>query len=219
MVQAAGQQAMETLQKHLHALAQGDPPAPAPRRAGRCSLVLGADGAGPVSPDGWSADREDPMARSQSRESVGRLEPASHAHRQGHHPAAPASAGGGLGDIEALKPRLWLGSRAPGHQHGPQVVCLCGWRTGLMAAVWRSSWRRLWASWTSPRCAVPVEGGRRLGWTAAPPGRVGGLGWAQGGPPVRHGPVDGVWADLVEALGSRACLTPRAGYVDGVCVL
>src|SRR5262249_60396678 len=45
-VQAAGQQAMETLQKHLHALAQGDLPAPEALAAelAAAPLVLGADG-------------------------------------------------------------------------------------------------------------------------------------------------------------------------------
>ena len=89
------------------------------RPAGRCSLGLRRRwGDGPVSPDGWSADREDPMARSQSR-GVGPLEPASHAHRQGHHPAAPASAGGGLGGYRGAQAAFVAGSRAPGHQHGP----------------------------------------------------------------------------------------------------
>src|SRR5205807_10379725 len=45
-VQAAGQRAMETLQEHLHALAQGDLPAPEALAADLATapLVLGADG-------------------------------------------------------------------------------------------------------------------------------------------------------------------------------
>ena len=48
-----------------------------------------------------------------------------------------------------------------------------------------------------PRCAVPVEGAAAC-WTAAPPGRVGGL----AGPGTGCGMAsqDGVLADLVEAL-------------------
>ena len=106
-VQAAGQASVETLQKHLHALAQGDLQRGALGAGWSAApLVLGADWVlVPFRRTGGQPTGE-PNGRGQSR-GVGPLEPASHAHPQGHHPAAPASAVAAW-DIEALKPRLWL---------------------------------------------------------------------------------------------------------------
>ena len=122
-VQAAGHKRWSTPEA-LHALAQGTASAGGAARAGRCSLVSGADGVMVPSPDGWSADREDPMARSQSR-GVGPLDSIARA-RQGHHPAAPASAGGGLGGYRGAQARLWW-RPWPGHQHAPR------WSGSVMA--------------------------------------------------------------------------------------
>ena len=107
-VQAAGQQAMETPRSTCMLAARRPASAGgAGGRAGRCSLVLGADGVLVLFRPTGGQPTGKTHVRSQSR-GVGPLEPASHAHRQGHHPAAPASAGGGLGGYRGAWPRLWL---------------------------------------------------------------------------------------------------------------
>ena len=112
---------VETLQKHLHALAQGDLPAPEALAAelAAAPLVLGADGVlVPFRPTGgqptgktqWHRSQVGVLARlSQHRTRTGKVITRL---RQRRLVAV-------LGDIEALKPRLAAGSRAPGHQHGP----------------------------------------------------------------------------------------------------
>ena len=130
-VQAAGQQAMETLQKHLHALAQGDLPAPEALAAALAAapLVLGADGVLVLlRPTVVSRPRPVPA---RSRISAGPLEPASHAHRQGHHLAAPASAGGGLGGYRGAWPRLWLEAVRQGISTAPRWSGSCDGARGL----------------------------------------------------------------------------------------
>ena len=93
----------------------------------------------------------------------------------------------------SARPPRWSGSVMA---HGAYGGCM------------RSSWRRLlWASWTFTTLCSTCGRGRRLGWTAAPPGRVGGL----AGPGTGCGMASrtGSWPTWSRPWRSRACLTPR----------
>ena len=136
-VQAAGQQAMETLQEHLHALAQGDLPAPEALAADLAAapLVLGADGVMvPFRPTGgqptgktrWHEVKVGVLARlGQHRTRTGKVVTRL---RQRRLVAV-------LGDMDALKPRLWLEAVRQGISTAPQVVWLSDGARGLVAAV------------------------------------------------------------------------------------
>src|SRR5919109_3622024 len=136
-VQAAGQQAMETLQEHLHALAQGDLPKPEALAADLAAapLVLGADGVMvPFRPTGgqptgktrWHEVKVGVLARlrqhrTRTEKVVTRL----------HHRRVVAV----LGDIEALTPRLWLEAVRQGIRGAPQGVWLSDGARGLWRMV------------------------------------------------------------------------------------
>jgi hypothetical protein len=117
---------METLQEHLQALAQGDPPEPEALAADLVAapLVLGADGVMvPFRPMGgqppgktrWHEIKVGVLARlGQHRTRTGKV------ITRLHHRRLVAV----LGDIEALKPRLWLEAVRQGISQAPQVVWL-----------------------------------------------------------------------------------------------
>ena len=124
---AAGQQALETLQKHLHALAQGDLPAPEALAAelAAAPLVVGADGVmGPLRPTGgqptgktpWHEVKGGVLARlRQHRTRTGKVITRL---RQRRLVAV-------LGESEALTPRVWLAAVRQSSSTAPQV----GWRS------------------------------------------------------------------------------------------
>src|SRR4029453_10381232 len=98
-----------------------------------------------------------------------------------------------LGDIEALKPRLWLEAVRQGLSTAPQVVWLSDGARGL----WRGVGGEVGGG----------GGGRGPGWTAAPPGRVGGL--AGHGTGCGMASQTGSWPTWSRPWRSRACLTPH----------
>ena len=199
-VQAAGQRAMETLQEHLQALAQGDLPAPEALVANLASapFVLGADGVMvPFRPTGgqptgktrWHEVKVGVLARlGQHRTRTGKVV----TRLQQRRLVAV------LGDIEALKPRVWLEAVRQGISQAPQVVWLSDGARGL----WRLYDERLaayavgildfyhavqylWkgaAAWLDGRT---IQARRWFGWARHR---------------LRHGQPDGVLADLGEAL-------------------
>src|SRR3989442_3472455 len=132
-VQAAGQRAMETLQEHLHALAQGDLPAPEALAADLATapLVLGADGVMvPFRPTGgqptgktrWQEIKAGGLARlGQHRTRTGKVVTRL---RQRRLVAV-------LGDIDALKPRVWFEAVRQSISMAPQVVWLSDGARGL----------------------------------------------------------------------------------------
>jgi hypothetical protein len=199
-VQAAGCRAMDHLQAQLEAVAQGDLPAEEPREVEltRAPLIMGADGVMvPFRPQGgqpagktrWREIKVGVLARlgrhvTRTDKVVTRL----------HHRRLVAV----LGNIEALKPRLWLEAVRQGILSTPQVVWLSDgarglWRlfderisayaTGILdfyhAAqnVWKSA-----AAWLDGRT---TQARRWFGWARHR---------------LRHGNPDGVLADLAEAL-------------------
>lgn len=199
-VQAAGHQAMEHLQQELAAVARGHEPPPEPLTAAQAALplALGADGVMvPFRPAAGMARgkirwREVKVAvlarlgqhRTRTGQSVTRLQ---------HRRLVAA-----LGDIETLKPRLWLEALRQGIGRAPQVVWLSDggrglWRlfeeqfstaaTGILdfyhAAqnLWKSA-----AAWLDGRT---TQARRWFGWARHR---------------LRHGNPDGVLADLAEAL-------------------
>jgi hypothetical protein len=199
-VQAAGQRAMETLQKHLQALAQGDLPAPEALAADLAAapLVLGADGVMvPFRPTGgqptgktrWQEIKVGVLARlGQHRTRTGKVV------TRLHHRRLVAV----LGDVDALKPRLWLEAVRQGIRQAPQVVWLSDGARGL----WRLYEERLAAYavgildfyhavqylWKGAAAWLDGRTTQARRW----------FGWARHR--LRHGQPDGVVADLVEAL-------------------
>jgi hypothetical protein len=199
-VQAAGSRAMDTLQAQLHAVAQGDLVAEEPLEAevAALPLVIGADGVMvPFRPEGGQ-----PTGKISWREIkvgvVARL--GHHCTRTGkvvarlHHRRLVAV----LGDIEALKPRLWLEALRQGLQSASQVVWLSDGARGL----WRLFDERFTAYATG---ILDFYHAAQHVWKAAAAwldGRTTGarkwFGWARHR--LRHGNPDGVLADLEEAL-------------------
>ena len=199
-VQAAGQQAMETLQTHLQALEQGDCPAPEALAADLAvaPLILGADGVmvpfrptggQPIGKTRWHEIKVGVLARlGQHRTRTGKVV------ARLHHRRLVAV----LGDIEALKPRLWLEAARQGISTAPQVVWLSDGARGL----WRlyderlavyalgildfyHAVQHLWkgaAAWLDGRT---TQARRWFGWARHR---------------LRHGKADGVLADLADAL-------------------
>jgi hypothetical protein len=199
-VPAAGRQAMEHLQEDLAAVARGHGPTPEPLTPEQVALplALGADGVMvPFRPaagasQGKIRGREVKVGvlarvgryRTRTGQVVTRL--------------AQRRLVAVLGDIEALKPRLWLEALRQGIRSAPQVVwlsdggrglwrlfdeCFAGAATGIVdfyhaaqnlwksAAAWldgRTTQARQWFTWARHR--------------------------------LRHGNPDGVLADLAEAL-------------------
>ena len=199
-VQAAGHQALEHLHRELAAVARGDEPTPEPLTAevAALPLALGADGVMvPFRPDAGA-----PQGKIRWREvKVGVLA------RIGQHRTRTGQVVtrltqrrlvAVLGDIDALKPRLWLEALRQGLRHAPQVVwlsdggrglwrlfdeCFAPYATGILdfyhaaqnlwksAAAWldgRTTQARRWFTWARHR--------------------------------LRHGHPEGVLGDLVEAL-------------------
>jgi hypothetical protein len=199
-VQAAGQHVMETLQEHLHALAQGDLPPPEALAADLAAapLVLGADGVMvPFRPTGgqptgktrWHEVKVGVLARlGQHRTRTGKVITRL---RQRRLVAV-------LGDIDTLKPRLWLEAVRQGISTASQVVWLSDGARGL----WRLYEERLAASamgildfyhavqylWKGAAAWLDGRTTQARRW----------FGWARHR--LRHGQPDGVLADLGEAL-------------------
>jgi hypothetical protein len=199
-VQAAGHQAMEPLQEELAAVARGHEPTPEPLTAAQVALplVLGADGVMvPFRPDAgaprgkirWREVKVGVLARiGQHRTRTGQV-----VTRLTQRRLVAV-----LGDIEALKPRLWLEALRQGIRNAPQVVwlsdggrglwrlfdeCFAGTAMGILdfyhaaqnlwksAAAWldgRTTQARRWCTWARHR--------------------------------LRYGHPDGVLGDLAEAL-------------------
>lgn len=220
-VQAAGQQAMETLQEHLHALAQGDLPEPEALAADLAAapLVVGADGVMvPFRPDAGA-----PRGKIRWREvKVGVLARVrQHRTRTGQVVTRLAQRRlvAVLGDIDALKPRLWFEAVRQGISTAPQVVWLSDGARGL----WRLYEERLAAYavgildfyhavqylWKGAAAWLDGRTTQARRW----------FGWARHR--LRHGQPDGVLADLVEALeveglpaSARDTLTALYTYLD-----
>jgi len=199
-VQAAGRQAMEHLQEDLAAVARGHGPTPEPLTPEQVALplALGADGVMvPFRPEAgapqgkirWREVKVGVLARvGQYRTRTGQV-----VTRLAQRRLVAV-----LGDIEALKPRLWLEALRQGIRSAPQVVwlsdggrglwrlfdeCFAGAAMGVLdfyhaaqnlwksAAAWldgRTTQARRWFTWARHR--------------------------------LRHGNPDGVLADLAEAL-------------------
>ena len=132
-VQAAGHQAMEHLHGELAAVPRGDEPTPEPLTAevAALPLALGADGVMvPFRPDAGA-----PQGKIRWREvKVGVLA------RIGQHRTRTGQVVtrltqrrlvAVLGDIDALKPRLWLEALRQGLRNAPQVVWLSDGGRGL----------------------------------------------------------------------------------------
>ena len=221
-VQAAGHQAMEHLQEDLAAVAQGHEPTPEPLAADAGGLAVGAggrwrDGAvstrGPARPGGRSAGARSKWACWPAWASIAR---------------GPARSSPGctqrrlvavLGDIETLKPRLWLEALRQGILRAPQVVWLSDGGRGL----WRLFEERFAASatgildfyhaaqhlWKSAAAWLDGRTTQARRW----------FGWARHR--LRHGHPDGVLADLAEALDveglpdtARDTLTTVYAYLE-----
>jgi hypothetical protein len=199
-VQAAGHRAMDNIHAQLAAAATGDLPSEEPLETEftHAPLVMGADGVMvPFRPAGGQ-----PAGKTRWREiKVGVLA------RLGQHRTRTGKVGtrlshrrlvAVLGDIEALKPRLWLEAVRQGLLSAPQVVWLSDGARGL----WRlfderftdyatgildfyHAVQNLWkgaAAWLDGRTT------RARKWFA----------WARHR--LRHGNPDGVLADLGEAM-------------------
>ena len=160
-------------------------------------------GEGPVATDRRPAHREDTMAGNHSG-CVGSPGSASHADRQGRHPAAPPSAGRSLGGVDALQPRWWLAAVRQGIRQAPQVVWLSDAPAGCGGGMRSAGRPTPWASWTFPTPRSPCGRERRPGGTAAPPRRVGGV----AGPGTGCGMASrtGSWPTGSRPWRSRACL-------------
>ena len=220
-VQAAGHRAMETLQEHLHALAQGDLPAPEALTADLATvpLVLGADGVlVPFRPTGgqptgktrWQEIKVGVLARlGQHRTRTGKVVTRLHQRRL----VAV------LGGVEALQPRLWLEAVRQGIRQAPQVVWLSDGARGL----WRLYEERLAAYAVGILDFYHAAQSLWKGAAAWLDGRTTQarqwFGWARHR--LRHGQPDGVFADLVEALeveglpdSARDTLIALYAYLD-----
>jgi hypothetical protein len=201
---------MEHLQEELAAVARGHEPTPAPltAEAAAVPLAVGADGVMvPFRPDAgapqgqsrWRAVTVGVLARSgQPRPRTGQR-----VTRLTQRRLVAM-----VGDIDALKPRLWLEALRQGIRNAPQVVWLSDggrglWRlfdecfapcaTGVLdfyhavQNLWKSA-----AAWLDGRT---TQARRWFGWARHR---------------LRHGHPDGVLGDLVEALDVEGMpATPR----------
>jgi hypothetical protein len=220
-VQAAGHQAMESLQEALAAVARGDEPPPEPLTAVQAALplALGADGVMvPFRPEAgmprgkirWREVKVGVLARlgqhrTRTGQSITRLQ----------HRRLVAV----LGDSETLSPRLWLEALRQGIRSAPQVVWLSDGGRGL----WRLFEEQFSASatgildlyhaahnlWKSAAAWLDGRTTQARRW----------FGWARHR--LRHGNPDGVLADLAEALDveglpdtARDTLTTVYAYLD-----
>ena len=198
-VQEAGCQAMAQLQASLQAVATGQLPPEEPRAEAlsHVPLVIGADGVMvPFRPDGgqprgttpWCEVKVGVLARlGQPRTRTGQVVTR----------LAPRRLVAVLGGSEALKARLWLEAVRQGILHAPRVV-------------WLSDGARGWWPRCEERCAGHATG--MVDWShAAQPRWKGAAAWLAGRTTParrwfgwarhrrRHGPPDGVLADLAEA--------------------
>jgi hypothetical protein len=199
-VQAAGQRAMEQLQKQLEAMASGALPPAEPLAAALTALplALGADGVMvPLRPEAgtpkgkirWREIKVGVLARlSQHRTRTGQV-----VTRLAQRRLVAV-----LGDIETLTPRLWLEALRQGIMQAPQVVWLRDGSRGLWHLFeeqfspyamgildFYHAAQNLWkgaAAWLDGRTSQA----RR--WFV----------WARHR--LRHGMPDGVLADLADAL-------------------
>jgi len=220
-VQAAGHQAMEHLQAELAAVAQGHGPTPEPLTAEEAALplALGADGVMvPLRPEAgaprgkirWREVKGGVLARlGQHRTRTGQSVP-----RLQHRRLVAV-----LGNIETLKPRLWLEALRQGIIRAPQVVWLSDGGRGL----WRLFEEQFSASamgildfyhaaqnlWKSAAAWLDGRTTKAHRWFA----------WARHR--LRHGNPDGVLADLADALDvegvpdtARATLTTVYAYLE-----
>ena len=199
-VQAAGCRAMENLQAQLDAVATGVLPPEEPLEAELTTapLILGADGVMvPLRPQGgqptgktsWREIKVGVLARlGQHRTRTGKV-----VARLYHRRLVAV-----LGDIDALKPRLWLEAVQQGLLHAPQAVWLSDGARGL--------WRLFEECFTPSTTGILdfYHAAQQL-WKAAAAwldGRTSRahrwFGWARHR--LRHGKPNGVLADLVEAL-------------------
>jgi hypothetical protein len=220
-VQAAGQRAMATLEQHLDALATGDLPPAEPLDAAQAvlPLLIGADGvmvplrpvAGtPKGKTSWREVKVGVLARlGQHRTRAGPVVTRLHQRRL----VAV------LGNIEALKSRLWLEAVRQGITSAPQVVwlsdgarglwrvfeeCFTTYATGVLDFYHAA--QHLWkgaAAWWDGRTTQA----RR--WFEAARHRL------------RHGQDDGVLADVAAAVDmeglpatARATLRKVYAYLD-----
>jgi hypothetical protein len=190
---------MEHLQEALAPVAQGPEPPPEPLTAAQAPLplALGAAGVrGPFRPDAGA-----PRGKIRWREvKVGGLA------RIGQHRTRTGQVGTRLtqrrlvavvGDIDALKPRLWLEALRQGIRTTPQVV----WRSAGGRGVWRLFEEQFSASatgiwdlyhaaqnlWKSAAAWLDGRTTKAHRWCS----------WARHR--LRHGNPDGVLADLAEA--------------------
>jgi hypothetical protein len=220
-VQTAGHQAMEHLQAELTAVAQGHGPLPEPLTAEEATLplALGADGVlvpfrphagAPRGKIRWREVKVGVLARvGQHRTRTGQSVP-----RLQHRRLVAV-----LGDIETLKPRLWLEALRQGIKRAPQVVWLSDGGRGL----WRLFEEQFSASargildfyhaaqnlWKSAAAWLDGRTTKAHRWFA----------WARHR--LRHGNPDGVLADLAEALDveglpatARTTLTTVYAYLE-----
>jgi hypothetical protein len=199
-VQVAGQRARENLQGQVDAVARGDLPAEEPlaEEVAALPLALGADGVMvPFRPEGGQ-----PTGKTAWREvKVGVLaRVGQHLTRTGkvvtrlHQRRLVAV----LGDIEALKPRLWLEAVRQGILSAPHVVWLSDGARGL----WRLFEERFSAHATGILDFYHAVQNLWKGAAAWLDGRTSRsrkwFGWARHR--LRHGNPDGVLADLADAL-------------------
>lgn len=220
-VQAAGHRAMEHLQADLAAAAEGHGPPlePLTAEAAALPLALGADGVMvPFRPEGgtpsgkirWREIKVGVLARlSQHRTRTGHIVPRLYQRR----------VVAVLGDIDALKPRLWLEALRQGIGHAPQVVWLSDGGRGL----WRLCEEQFAGSatgvldfyhaaqnlWKSAAAWLDGRTTKAQRWFA----------WARHR--LRHGNPGGVLADLAEALDveglpktARDTLTTVYAYLE-----
>jgi hypothetical protein len=220
-VQAAGHRAMEQLHTQLQAIDQGFPPPAEPLAPALVAapLLIGADGVMvPFRPEGgqprgktaWHEIKVGVLARLGShRTRTGKILPRLYQRRL----VAV------LGNIEALKPRVWLEAIRQGIDTAPQVVWLSDGARGL----WRLYDERLAASavgildfyhavqylWKGAAAWLDGRTAQARRW----------FGWARHR--LRHGQPDGVLADLVEALeveglpdSARATLIALHAYLE-----
>jgi hypothetical protein len=199
-VQAAGQRAMETLQAHLEAVDKGALPPPEPLASALAVLpwALGADGVMvPFRPTGgqatgktrWHEIKVGVLARlGQHRTRSGQV-----VTRLCQRRLVAV-----LGDVDALKPRLWLEALRQGIRQAPQV----GWLSDGARGLWRLYDERLAAYavgmldfyhavqylWKGAAAWLDGRTTQARRW----------FGWARHR--LRHGQPDGGVADLGEAL-------------------
>jgi len=220
-VQEAGHQAMEHLQEDLAAVAQGHgaPPEPLTAEEAALPLALGADGVlVPFRPDAGA-----PRGKIRWREvKVGVLARlGQHRTRTGHTVTRlqPRRLVAVLGDIDMLKPRLWLEALRQDILHTPQVVWLSDGGRGL----WRLFEEQFSASATGILDFYHAAQNLWQGAAAWLDGRTTQarrwFGWARHR--LRHGRPGGVLADLAEALDveglpdtARATLTTVHAYLE-----